>query len=459
MARKKLTPLDPLTESEPVREAARALIQAIQDESANRSLTPKAYLRSVRELERSRGRDLVYPLLTSGVGKGARVWLADGSMKLDFVGGIGVYAFGHGDPDLLENAVVAATSDVVFQGHLMPGPEMLRLSRALLRHAGDRLKHVWLSLSGAIANENALKMIYQKHAPADKIVVFERGFHGRTMAMAELTDRPAFRDGLPMRGNVLHVPFYDPADEDSTEKSVTVLEAHLRRYPGQIAGMCMEVIQGEGGFNTAPREFFVALMSLCREAGIAVWVDEVQTFVRTGELFAFRTLGLDEYVDVATAGKLLQGSATLFSKDYNPRPGLVAGTYAGSTVGMAVGTRIIERLESEGYLGPEGRVVLLGRRIERRFQSLAKRLPRAVGPISGMGAMQAFVPWNGAPEVVKAVLQTAFNEGLILLSAGSNPGKIRLLPPVNTSDEELEACFAVLEKTLVQVAEELELPC
>jgi 4-aminobutyrate aminotransferase-like enzyme len=459
MARKKLSPLDPLTESENVRDAARALVQAIRAESANRSLTPKAYLRHVREFERTRGRGLVYPLLTSGQGKGARVWLADGSMKLDFVGGIGVYAFGHADADLLESAVVAAASDVVFQGHLMPGPEMLRLSRALLRHSGDRLKHVWLSMSGAMANENALKMIFQKHAPADKIVVFERAFHGRTMAMAELSDRPAFREGLPMRGGVLHVPFYDPEDEHSTEKTVTALEAHLRRYPGQIAGMCMELIQGEGGFHTAPREFFVAIMELCREAGIAVWVDEVQTFVRTGELFAFRSLELDEYVDVATAGKLLQGSATLFCKEYNPRPGLVAGTYAGSTVGMAVGTRMIERLEGEGYLGPEGRIVLLGKRIERRFQSLAKRLPNAVGPVSGTGAMQAFVPWNGAPEVVKAVLQTAFDEGLILLSAGSGPGKIRLLPPVNTSDEELEACFSMLEKTLTRVADDLELPC
>ena len=73
--------------------------------------------------------------------------------------------------------------------------------------------------------------------------------------------------------------------------------------------------------------------------------------------------------------------------------------------------------------------------------------------------MQAFVPWNGAPEVVKTVLHAAFEEGLILLSAGSNPTKIRMLPPVNTTDEELEAAFAMLEKTLQRVGEELGLPC
>ncbi|MBW2275225.1 MAG: aminotransferase class III-fold pyridoxal phosphate-dependent enzyme [Deltaproteobacteria bacterium] len=459
MAKRNLTPLDSLLDSDAIRDAARQLIQEIQDESAERVLSPKAYLKCVREVERLRGRPLLYPMLTSGCGRGARVRLSDGSTKLDLVGGIGVYAFGHGDPDLLETAVVAAASDVVYQGHLMPGPEYLKLSRALLRHAGPRIKHAWLSLSGAMANENALKIIFQKHAPADHIIVFDRSFHGRTLKLAELTDRPAFREGLPTNGKVLHVPFYDPADPDSTEKSLTILDRHLRRRPGRIAGMCMELVQGEGGFHTAPREFFEALMGLCKEAGIAVWVDEVQTFVRTGELFAYRTLGLDDYVDVVTAGKLLQGSATLFTKAYNPKPGLVAGTYAGNTVGMAVGTRIIERLEGEGYLGDEGRIVLLGRRIEKRFLSLEKRMPRAVGPRSGMGAMQAFVPWNGAPAVTKAILETAFENGLVLLSAGSEPAKIRLLPPVNTTDEELEAAFTILEKTLREVSEKLELSC
>ena len=162
--------------------------------------------------------------------------------------------------------------------------------------------------------------------------------------------------------HLLYVPYFDRSDEASSERSVAALDAHLRRYPGRIAGMCFEMIQGEGGFKTAPREFFAALMEHCRNAKIAVWVDEVQTLARTGELFAFRTLGLEEYVDVATAGKLLQGSATLFRKAYNPRPGLIAGTYAGNTVGMAVGARILERLDRDGYLGSDGRVALLGRR-------------------------------------------------------------------------------------------------
>jgi 4-aminobutyrate aminotransferase-like enzyme len=459
MPSRRPSPLESLVDAPGVREAARALLAAVAGHTSEISLSPKAYARALRELERRRGRPLVFPALLGGHGRGARVRLADGTQKLDFVGGIGVYAFGHADPDLLETAVVAAAADTVFQGHLFPGAEYLRLTRALLRHAGPRLAHVWLSVSGAMANENALKIVLQKHAPADRVVVFERGFAGRTLALAELTDKPSFREGLPLRGNVLHVPFYDPDDPASTQKSVAALDAHLARFSGRIAAMLFELVQGEGGFHTAPREFFAALMQRCREAKLAVWVDEVQTFARTGELFAFRTLGLDEWVDVVTAGKSLQGSAVLVTRAYNPRPGLVAGTYAGSTVGMAVGTRVIERLESEGYLGPDGRIALLGQRVERRFEALRRRLPRAVSGRSGIGAMQAFVPFDGSPSVVSAVLEAAFEAGLLVWSAGAKPGKIRMLFPVNVTDEELEAGFAMLEKALARVGEQWGLPC
>ncbi len=450
---------DALRDSPRVREAAAALIEAVAEESAEAALSEPAYARALKELGRLRGRPLFFPMLQAGTGRGARVRLADGREVLDFIGGIGVYGFGHSDPDLLTTAVVAAAQDTVFQGHLQPGLEVLRLSRLLVKHAGPRLRHVWLSVSGAMANENALKMILQKHAPADRLVVFEGGFAGRTITLSEVTDRPAFREGLPLRGNVLHVPFFDPAVPNATEQSVRALRAHLSRYPGQVAGMLFELVQGEGGFRTAPPSFFRALMETCREAGVAVWVDEVQTFARTGELYAYRTFELEDLVDLATVGKTLQGSAVLFHKAYNPKAGLVAGTYAGATTGMAVGARILERLESEGYLGAEGRVALLGGRVGRRFDALAKRLPRAVGARSGIGAMQAFVPFGGDAETATAVIRAAYDEGLLVFGAGRDPMKVRMLLPVNTTDEELESGFALLERALVRVAEERGLPC
>lgn len=459
MARKKPNPLKSLLDAPRVRDAARALIEAVHEEARGRELSPQAYDRTVREIARLRGRPLLNPAFASHVGRGARVRLTSGHTLLDFASGIGVYGFGHSDPDLLETAVVAAAGDTVFQGHLLPGTEYVAISRALLRHAGSRMKHVWLSMSGAAANENALKMIYQQRAPADRIIAFERAFAGRTMAMADITDKAAYRDGLPVPGNTLYIPFYDANDPASTQKSVAALEAHLERHPGRIAGMIYELIQGEGGYNTAPPEFFRALMVRCRQEKVAVWVDEVQTFARTGEVFAFMKLGLEEWVDLVTAGKTLQGSAVLFTKEFNPKPGLVAGTFAGSTVGMAVGARMIERLETEGYLGEEGRISVLGRRFERRLESLRKRMPRAIGENSGMGAMQAFIPFEGAAETTMALLRAAYAEGLLVQPAGKDPMKLRFLLPVNTTDEELEAGFTMLEKAIRQVAEEHDLAC
>lgn len=455
----KASPLKSLLDNPRVREAARALIDAVREEIQERELTPEATDRVLKEIGRLRGRPMFYPALSSGVGRGARVRLANGLTVLDFTGGIGIYGFGHSDADLLETAAAAAAADSVFQGHLLPGPEQLNLTKGLLRHTGSRIKRAWLSVSGAIANENAFKLILQKHAPADRIVAFERNFAGDTTALAEITDQAEFRDGLPLRGSTLYIPFFDPNDPESTAKSLAALDDHLKRYPGRIAAMLFELVQGKGGVRCAPREFFMALMQRCAAAGIAVWVDEVQTFARTGELFAYRTLELDPWVDVVTTGKMLQGSAVLFTTRYNPRPGLLGGTLAGSTVGLAVGVRIIERLETEGYLGPEGRIILLGRRFERKLEALRKRLPRAVGARDGVGAMQAFVPFDGSEDVVSAVLRTAFEEGLMALSAGSDPTKIRMLLPVNTTDEELEAGFTMLEKAMRRVAEEHGLPC
>ncbi len=459
MPRRSRSPLEPLLTAPAVREAARALVEAVAKEAAQRALTPAQYERAVKEIGRRRGRPLAFPTLLAGPGCGARVRLADGTTKLDFASGIGVYGFGHGDPNLLETAAAAAACDTVFQGHLAPGGEYLRLSRALLRQAGPRLRHCWLSVSGAMANENALKMVLQRHHPADRIVAFERGFAGRSLALSEITDKPGFREGLPLRGNGSYVPFHDAADPGSTQRTLDALDAHLDRHPGRIAAMLFELVQGEGGFHTAPPEFFRALMERCRKAGIAVWVDEEQTFGRTGELFGFKTFGLEDLVDVVTAGKLLQGSAVLFSKRYNPRPGLVAGTYAGSTVGLAVGARIVERLEEEGFLGPDGRIALLARRVEKRCAALRRRSPRAVGPRTGIGAMHAFVPFDGSAELARAVLRAAFDEGLLLWTCGASPTKLRMLLPVNVSDEELESGFAILEKSLQRVAEERGLPC
>ena len=442
----------------PSRAAATHLVDCLRRNASERDLAPDQYAALLDALGAMRGQPLAHPLLAAGAGRGARVRLASGREVIDLVSGIGPYVFGHDDQDGLETAALAAAADVAFQGHVLPGPEYFRLCQSLLDLAGPRLEHVWLSLSGSMANENALKMIFQRRAPADRIIAFEGAFHGRTLAMAELTDRPAYREGLPVRGFVDRVPFYDPRDPDSTDRSVAVLDRLLGERPGAYAGMCFELVQGEGGFHDAPAAFFRPLMETCRAHGVSVWLDEIQTFARSRGLFAFRTLGLEDLVDVVTVGKILQGSATLFAADHRPRAKLVAGTWAGATVGMALGARILERLAKDGFLGDDGRIAQLSEKLDLAFDALAQRMPSVVGPRSGLDAMKAFVAWDGDAEIAQEIVETSLEEGVMFQTAGGDPTKIRLLPPLTLEDDELADGFDALERALRRVAARRGLP-
>ena len=123
------------------------------------------------------------------------------------------------------------------------------------------------------------------------MLAFSDCFMGRSVAMSQIGDEPAYRQGVALNVLVDYIPFYNPEmGERSIEMSLWHLKECIRRWPGQHACFAFELIQGEGGFNTAPREFHVALMSACREAGIPVWDDEVQTFGRTSSMFAYEAL-------------------------------------------------------------------------------------------------------------------------------------------------------------------------
>ena len=120
---------------------------------------------------RLRGGKLWYPYIGSGIGRGALVELADGSVKYDMINGIGVHGLGHSDAGLIAAGIDGAVGDTVMQGNLQANADAMGLCDDLLRLAnthGAALDHCFLTTSGAMANENALKMIFQKHAPADR---------------------------------------------------------------------------------------------------------------------------------------------------------------------------------------------------------------------------------------------------------------------------------------------------
>src|SRR5690606_20958487 len=119
------------------------------------------------------------------------------------------------------------------------------------------------------------------------IIALEAAFAGRSTMMAEVTDNPGFRVGLTEYNEVLRIPFYDRKDPHSSEKSLRLFKEHVAKHEENVSCFTFEPMQGEGGYNVAPREYFLPILEFCREKKIPVWADEVQTFMRTGEFFAY----------------------------------------------------------------------------------------------------------------------------------------------------------------------------
>jgi len=432
----------------------------------------ESYQEWLARQESVKGRGAYYPYVGSGIGNGPLVELADGSVKWDLINGIGVHMFGHSDPELVEVAVRAAMSDVPMQGNLQFNADVIEFGETLVEEAskGSDLRHAFLINSGAMANECALKVCMQKKdGKAPRVLAFADCFMGRSYTMTQIGDSAANRTGLPLNQLVDYMPFYDPEHgERSIEYAQYHLEQYIERYPGQHACFVMELVQGEGGFNVAPREFFVPLMETCRKHGIPVWIDEIQTFGRTTDMFYTNALGLGGYADVLTLGKMSQVCAAMYTEEFNPKPGLLSATFVGSTASLRVGRRILERLRDGGYYGEDGRIAALQQAFRQHAQALVERRPEwfppiphysgirrvAMGHYGGVGGMMRFTPFAGEKKKIVEACHALFDEGVIAFYCGHGPHHIRFLPPVGAMrPEHFTDVFQIVERALTRVAE------
>jgi len=447
-----------------VAEAKRLMLTAMAEYqraiTGARSADPErkaSYEQMLKQFADLRAGALWYPYLGSGIGRGPLVELADGSVKYDLISGIGVHYFGRNHPAVVIACLDAALRDTVMQGNLEQGQESVRLSRTLVdlsARKGAKIKHCFLSTSGAMANENALKLSFQKKSPASRILAFSGAFAGRTMVLSQITDKAAYRQGLPNVIPVDYLPYFDPQrPRESTEAAMARLKEHLHRFPGQHAVMCLELVQGEGGYNVGSREFFLALLDELKKNGVPVWMDEVQTFGRTSEPFAFQHFGLDAYVDIATVGKLTQVCATLFSEEFRPKPGLISQTFTAATSAIFSAQVILDALNGGDFFGTDGRIMRLHRRFVGHMEAIAKKHPTWVRGPFGIGGMIAMTVLDGGEEVTKKFLHALFDAGVIGFVAGEAPARARFLLPVgNIADEDVDAACGIIEKVLEQVA-------
>lgn len=429
-----------------IAEAKKLILQAVADQqsSLNTVSEPVAALKTdydqaISEYCELRGGNIFFPYLGSGIGNGPFVELGDGSVKLDLISGIGVHGFGHSHPEMIEAGIDAAICDTVMQGNLQANPSSVDISRLLVQIAGQSgasIEHCFLTTSGAMANENALKLAFHKHHPANRIIAFTHCFAGRTLALAQLTDKAFYRQGLPDSIAVDYLPFFRHNDpQRSTEVAVNHFKYYLNRHPGKYAAIWLELVQGEGGYYPGETEFFRQLMTVARENKVAVIADEVQTFGRTSQLYAFQHFGLDPLIDIVTVGKITQVCATLFTDDYKPKPGLISQTFTGSNWAILAGTRIVQGLIDRGSFGDDGRNLKLHAYFQQRLESIADKFPNCVSGPYGIGGMVAFTAFDGSSDVTNEMVTRLYNAGLMSFMAGGNPSRIRFLLPLGCVDE------------------------
>lgn len=156
------------------------------------------YSKMLEDFAANRGGNLFYKYIGSGIGNGALVELADGSVKYDFITGIGVHYFGHSHPGVVKAQVDGAMTNTTMSGNLQQNIDSPKLFDLILDQAnkyGAGFDHMFMTSSGVMAAENALKMVFQKRFPAHRVIAFEKCFMGRTLAVSQITDKAAYRVG------------------------------------------------------------------------------------------------------------------------------------------------------------------------------------------------------------------------------------------------------------------------
>lgn len=360
-------------------------------------------------------------------GKGATLTDFAGREYIDFTSGIGVNIFGMND-EVWKEAVIAQLNKVQHACNLYYTQPQTELAELLCQKSGA--KKVCFSNSGAEANECAIKAARKYNA--DKygegrryeILVLNGSFHGRTMATLSATAQPAFHkyftpflDGFPS---------FDP-DWQSFSAAVT----------DKTGAVMMELVQGESGVTLLDFDFVRKVEEYCKAHDILFIVDEVQTGNgRTGKMYSYQQFGVQP--DIVTTAKGLGGGlpigACLFfdKTEFVFHYGDHGSTFAGNPVCCAGGAAIVKRLDEDLF----AEVTRKGWHIYTEMNKLSK-----VSKVSGMGMMIGIKTDKPA----RAVAERCIEKGLFVLTAHD---KIRLLPPLNITDEELEKGLKILREVI-----------
>lgn len=367
------------------------------------------------------------PVLVSG--SGARFLDEDGKEYIDFGSGIGVNCFGAADA-VWKNAVSEQLDKLQHTSNLYYTEPCVKLAKALCEKTG--MKKVFFGNSGAEANECAIKTArkwaFDKYGDEthSTVITLKNSFHGRTLATLAATGQDVFHTKFgPFPQGFAYADAYDPTELESLASK------------GNACAVMIECVQGEGGINVLTNSFVSAVADICKKYDLLLVCDEVQTGNgRTGKYFSYMHYGVAPDI-VSTAkglggglpiGACLMGSRVEDTLD----AGSHGSTFGGNPVSCAGALSVVSRLTDE-FLN---QVDEKGKYIRKRLESC-----EYVQNVSGLGLMLGITCSKPLAEAVAACLEN----GLLVLTAKT---KLRLLPPLNISMDELEEGMNRLLKAL-----------
>lgn len=385
------------------------------------------------------------PLRVLDYGQGCYVWDVEGKKYLDFLAGIAVNSLGYAHPAWVK-AVAEQAERVAHVSNYFATVPQITLAAKLIELAGaPEGSHVYFGNSGAEANEAALKMVKLYGAQlveqmgTDKpyrILALTHGFHGRTMGALSATWKPAIRE--PFDPLVPNFEFVDANDIDAMRA------AFDDSTKGPVAGVIMELIQGEAGVQPLDARYVRDVRALCTERNAVLIVDEVQTGMgRTGEWFAFQREDLGGITpDIVTfakgvAGGFPMGGMISFGEELSSlfSPGRHGSTFAGNPLGAAAALATIQVISDEGLVQ-----AAQTRGVRLREGIMALDNPLFVS-VRGRGLLNAIALEHPCAH---AAMNWALEHGLIINAC--NESTLRLAPPLVVSEQEIDEALTILNQ-------------
>jgi acetylornithine/N-succinyldiaminopimelate aminotransferase len=364
-------------------------------------------------------------------GEGAWAIATDGSRYLDLGSGIAVNVLGHANPDLVA-ALTEQAGKIWHVSNLYQIPQQERLADLLVEHTFADT--AFITNSGTEAAELAIKMVrkYWHDQGQDRIEIltFEGAFHGRSTGAIAASGSEKMTKGFgPLMPGFRTLPWGD-------------LDALKSAISDKTAAVMLEPVQGEGGIRPLPDADLREIRALCDQYGALLVLDEVQCGMgRTGRLFAHEYAGIAP--DIMMVAKGIGGGFPLGAvlATEQAAAGMVAGThgstYGGNPLACAVGARVMEIVANDSFLAEVNRKAALFR---QRLEGLVAAHPDVFEAVRGQGLMLGLKCKVAPTDVVKA----GYAQHLLTVPAADNT--LRLLPPLNITDDEIAEAVARLDR-------------